>query len=147
MTKHAKLLFPHGLGRLFPLQFRMRFWLWKSGRAWLMSSFYQKHWEFISGITSVRGKEDLLSFWPRAQRNGTPQLKPQEAYKTLLIFLHRNSSLPTRLAARKFLRTPSEWGSYFFHAGPADGKFSQSDARKAIPAERTSARLQVHLPS
>lgn len=55
----------------------MRFWPWKSGRAWLMSNFYQKQQEFISGITPIRGKKDLLSFWQRAQTNGTPQFKPK----------------------------------------------------------------------
>lgn len=99
-----KLLFPHGLGTLFPCHFRMRFWPWKSGRAWLMSSFYQKQQEFISGITPNRGKEDLLPFWPRTQRNGTPQFKPQEAYRMLLIFLslHSISSLPPGWQLKSF---------------------------------------------
>lgn len=55
-------------------------------------------------VRPIRGREGLLSFWPRAQRNGRPQFKPQEAYRTLLILfsLHKDSSLPARLAAKKF---------------------------------------------
>lgn len=51
-----KLLFPHGLGTLFPLHFKMRFWSWKSGRAWPMSSFNQKRQEFISGGLQLQGR-------------------------------------------------------------------------------------------
>lgn len=68
----------------------------------LMSSFYQKQQGFLlDRERPVRGKEDLLSLWPRAQRNGTPQFKPQEAHRTLLMLfsLHRDGSQPARPAA------------------------------------------------
>lgn len=101
----SKATFSTYTWRLSPLHFRMRFWSWKSGRFWLMSSFYQKQQAFLlDKVRPIRGREDLLSFWPRAQRNGTSQFKLQEAYRTLLMLfsLCRDSSVPARLAAKKF---------------------------------------------
>lgn len=101
----SKATFSTYTWRLSPLHFRMRFWSWKSGRFWLMSSFYQKQQGFLlDKVRPIRGREDLLSFWPRAQRNGTSQFKLQEAYRTLLMLfsLCRDSSMPARLAAKKF---------------------------------------------
>lgn len=69
-----KLLLTRGLGRLFPLHFRMRFWSWKSGRAWLMASFYQKQQEFISGITPIRGKKWHNSVQAPRGLQGSPDL-------------------------------------------------------------------------
>lgn len=152
MTEHNfQSYFFHTVLKIFlPLHFKMRFWSWKSGMV-CWCRFYQKQQEFLlDRERPVRGKEYLLSLWPRAQRNGTPQFKPREAHRTLLILFspHRDGSQTDRLAARKFECAPPECGSYICcHAESVEGKFSQSDARKPVLAECTSAMLQIHLPS
>lgn len=129
-----KLLFPHGPRRLFPLHFKMRFWSWKSGRSWLMSSFYQKQQEFISGKTPIRRKKWHTSVHtPRGLQDSPDILLAQKQFSANQVGSQKGFTYSCRM--RQLLLLPCR---------SADGKFSQSDARKPTPAECTSAMLQVH---
>lgn len=143
--KHAETTFSTWTWKTSPPSFQDEILIMEIWKGLANSSFYQKHQEYISGITPIIGKEDLLSFWPRAQRNGTPQLKPQEAYKILLIFsLHRNSSLPTRLAARSFhILLQNEGATSSMQDRLAVNSVSLNNSRK--PPENQFLQ-NVHLP-